>query len=152
LGFGPVYRTEDKRLRVAFYASTALINISRDPNTTESNDQESGQLIMFPGFNMAMEYKLKEWLFFRSGVRSDLAFSFGTTKTSLRNDSVVKIATASRDELEGFVWNTGLGFVFDRFTLNATLSNDLLLKGPYFLSGDNTDRGLFSTLAAIVQF
>jgi hypothetical protein len=152
VGFGPVYRTEDKRLRVAFYASAAMMNLSRDPDTTESNDQQSGQIVMFPGFNMAMEYKLKEWLFFRSGVRSDFAFASGTTKTNLPDGSVVNVDSSGRGELAGFMWNAGLGFVFDRFTLNATLSNDLLLKGPYFLSGNSTESGLFSTLAAIVQF
>jgi len=142
-GFGPAYSTKDKKLKVAFHATAGFVSNSSDPNTEVKEDGDSRALVVFPGFNVALEYAIRDWLYFRSGAIS--AFSLLSTSAE-RGDA------RSQNGLSPlFGWNAGLGVALERFKLDATLNHGFITNGPAILSGAQT-AGMLALVSATVAF
>lgn len=146
-GFGPVYKgkVNEKAYTVAFHAHFGFRTVSEEPNDQVDDDEASSSNIMFPGFNMAMEYQVLSWLAFRSGANYSYVISDSRTTTPGGDEAV-----ASTSGEAGFGWNAGLGFLMDGFRIDGTLSHGVLTGGPQFLGG-NAD-GLFGLIAATGKF
>jgi hypothetical protein len=142
-GFGPVYTTRDKKLKVAFHGTLGWIQNSDDPNTEVEKDGVSNNLIVFPGFNVALEYAIRDWLYFRSGAIS--AFSLLSKSEESGNEQ----RTNGQSPLFG--WNAGLGVKLDRFKFDATLNHGFITNGPAILSGAQTG-GMLALVSATVDF
>lgn len=142
-GFGPLYTTKDKKLTVAFHGTVGFMSNSAEPNTEVKDDGSSSTLIVFPGFNMALEYAIRDWLYFRSGVVS--AF------TLLSQSDEVGNARSANGQTPLFGWNAGLGVKLDRFKFDATLNHGFITNGPAILSGAETS-GMLALVSATVNF
>ena len=146
-GFGPVYtgKVNDKKYTVAFHAHFGFRTINEEPNDQEKDDEASSSNIMFPGFNMAMEYQVLSWLAFRSGANYSYVISNSLTTTPGGDDAVENASGEA-----GFGWNAGLGFLMDSFRIDGTLSHGILTGGPQFLGGNAN--GLFGLVSATGKF
>lgn len=149
LGAGPVYQSENKKLKVAFHAvlgyrsSTTEVDKGYDDDLDEESSFTTNSVI-FPGFNVAMEYMLRDWLALRTGALSYYNFD-GTV------DQDDNLSTTHGDQA-AFGWNAGVGFIMENMRIDATFTNDFLTAGPYFLSGVNRAAPMFSLLSATGKF
>lgn len=150
-GFGPSYTTKDKKLKVAFYATAGFASTSHDQNTAADADDDSSTWIVFPGFNMALEYAIRDWLYFRSGVVSAFSMLSESFKTMDGMDSVVETTRQTNGTNPLFGWNAGLGVKLDRFKFDATLNHGFITNGPAVLSGASTS-GMMALVSATVNF
>ena len=144
-GFGPVYtgKINEKKYTVAFHGHFGFNSTSSEPNDQQDDDQTSGSTVMFPGFNMAMEYQIFNWMAFRSGANYSYVINSGTSREA--DDAT----TSSRGDA-GFGWNAGLGFLMDNFRIDGTLSHGMLTGGPQFIGGNAN--GLFGLVSATGKF
>ena len=146
-GFGPVYsgKANDKSYTVAFHGHFGVRSVSTEPNDQKDDDETSNMNIMFPGFNIAMEYQLLEWLVFRSGANYSYVISDSTTTTPGGDEAVAKTYGAGN-----FGWNSGFGFLMGNFRIDGTLSQGFMTGGPQFIGG--SANGLFSLVSATGTF
>ncbi|MBA2661555.1 MAG: hypothetical protein H0U74_04625 [Bradymonadaceae bacterium] len=146
-GAGPVY-TIDGVTTLAGYAVLGVLTTSGVPNTEADDNaytEYSTSSIIIPGFHVAADIYLTEWLYFRSGMqymfarnsRSDLVPPDGNTQQ-----------TTSR--VSDFGWRAGLGLQLGNFALDGALQHGFLTAGPNFLGGQSP--GLFSSVAASYRF
>jgi hypothetical protein len=140
-GAGPVVKVAE-RITVAGYATLGVTRQTHDPDSKAPGDLDGRLAFLFPGFNIATEIKLTEWMQFRSGAEytytwqtQDVGKAPGGTVNSNRADS--------------FVWNTGLGFKFGDLVLDGALSHQFLTEGPDFIGGDSP---LFAMVSANAKF
>ncbi len=146
-GFGPVYsgKVDGKSYQVAFHGHFGVSSINTEPNDQADDDEISNLNVMFPGFNVAMEYQLLEWLVFRSGANYSHVINNSETTTPGGDDAVV-----SSNGDAAFGWNAGFGFLMGNFRIDGTLSEGFVTSGPQFLGG-NTG-GLFALVSATGKF
>ena len=167
-GLGPVYsgKVNDKAYTVAFHGHFGVSNVSTEPNDQEDDDESSSMSIMFPGFNIAMEYQLLEWLVFRSGANYSYVINGSSTSSSERplldsdgnprlNDEgeprtevIEEVSSAHGDA--AFGWNAGFGFLMGNFRIDGTLSEGFMTGGPQFIGGNAN--GLFGLVSATGKF
>lgn len=139
-GVGPVYRKKNK-YTVAFYGHFGVRNVSEDPNSEQDDDETSDLTVVFPGFNIAMEYRVLDWL----ELRSSAYYSYLIMGSSTAGDVV-----NSQNNMDNFGWQAGVGIVFDHLKLNGTLSHGFVTGGPQFVSGYQGN--LFSMLSVVGNF
>lgn len=135
-GAGPAI-TLGKDAKIAAYATLGFSNQSSDPNSTINNDNSSLQTILLPGANVAMEIKLKDWLYVRAGAEYNHALLMGS-QLDMAGETTTTANAA------GFDWHAGVGLAYKGFTLDGTLSSDYLLQGPDFIGGDAPLFGMVS--------
>jgi len=148
LGGGPVYHSDNKKLKVAFsallgYLSTETITEKNYSGAPEESSLASSTII-FPAFNVAMEYMVRDWLAFRTGAVT--GYNFSGTEDQDEN------LTTDHGSLSGLGWNAGVGFIMENLRIDATFTNDFLTAGPYFISGVNRSAPLFSLISATGKF
>ena len=117
-------------------AATVVVGIDVDSVSAKSGDgaavtERSERRIVLPGFDMALEAKLRDWLTLRTGLLS--RYRLLKVETS-REAETVEQAGSERD----FRIAAGLGFAFSDFQLDVTLTSDL----PFFASGDGAGGSL----------
>lgn len=147
-GAGPVYNSDNKKLKVAFHAvlgyNSTSSELEKNYDGAPDDSSNSTSSVIFPGFNVAMEYMLRDWLALRTGALSYYNFD----GTADQDDNL----TATHGDQAAFGWNAGLGFIMDNMRIDATFSNDFLTAGPYFLSGVNRSAPMFLLLSATGKF
>ncbi|MCC6865024.1 MAG: hypothetical protein IT280_02570 [Ignavibacteria bacterium] len=117
---------------------------------TSKSDSGSVELkrtdFIAPGFNMALETRIADWLTGRMGFNKsiDMMKSETNTSTFSLNQPNTAASTVS----------LGAGFHFGRFSIDATVSERWLKQGVYFISGGNnqTDRDMFGVISASYNF
>lgn len=140
-GAGPAITIKD-RAKIGAYATLGMANQSNDPNSTVDNDSSSSTTLLLPGANVAMEIKLKDWLYVRAGAEYNHALLL-TGQLDMAGETT-GTATAA-----GFDWHAGVGLAYEGFTLDGTLSSDYLTQGPDFIGGD---AALFALVSLGYQF
>ena len=135
----------DKAYTVAFHGHFGVSNVSTEPNDQEDDDESSSMSIMFPGFNIAMEYQLLEWLVFRSGANYSFVIAENETTTPGGDEAV---QSGYGDAVFG--WNAGFGFLMGNFRIDGTLSEGFMTGGPQFIGGNAN--GLFGLVSATGKF
>lgn len=140
-GAGPVVKVAE-RITVAGYATLGVTRQTHDPDSKAPGDLDGRLAFLFPGFNIATEIKLTEWMQFRSGA--EYTYTWQT-------QDVGKAPGGSVDSnrADSFVWNTGLGFKFGDLVLDGALSHKFLTEGPDFIGGDSP---LFAMVSANAKF
>jgi hypothetical protein len=141
--FGPSYKNKEKKIKVAFYGILGTTLTSTDPDDKVDNDDSSAQILILPGFNMAMEYALKEWLVFRSGA--SYLFNINSSTNAAEDE-----AGEYGADFSGFGWNAGIGLVFDQLRFDGTFSHGFMNQGPFLLSGAQSN--LFALLSATLKY
>jgi hypothetical protein len=139
-GFGPVYRKKDK-YTVAFHGHFGVRMQNEDPNSEVDDDDLSAMSVMFPGFNVAMEYRVLDWLDFRSGA--SYSYLIATS------DAQGKQTTTGNDS-GAFGWDAGFGILLEDLKINGTLSHGFVTGGPQFIGG--YAGGLFSMVSVVGNF
>lgn len=139
-GVGPVYRKKNK-YTVAFYGHFGFRTISEDPNSEADDDETSEMEILFPGFNIAMEYRVLDWL----ELRSSAYYSY----VIAGSDEANKVVNSFNNN-NALGWQAGMGIVFDHLKINGTFSHGFVTGGPNFVSGYSGN--LFSMLSVVGNF
>ena len=149
-GIGPVY-SKPKQYKVALYGHLGLRSVSTEPNT-ENDDDESSQLaVMFPGFNVAMEYRVLDWLDLRGGASySYILMGSGDRLNTPTPAYNVDKNSKSYSESDPFSWNAGFGIILERLQINGTFSHGFLTNGPQFVGGNNP--GFLSMISFVGSF
>ncbi len=129
-GAGPVFEVEDQAI-IAGYGVLGFMSTSSDPDTDEDDDAEGTSAWVLPGFNLAADIQLLDWLYFRSGAQYLWAIN-GTSQEVADQDADDK--TSQRGP-GGFGWNAGLGLEVGDFRFDGSFSNNFLTSGPNFIGG-----------------
>lgn len=144
-GAGPVYELPDDTT-VAAYGTVGFGTSSYDGVDGDESISTTG--ILLPGFKLAIEHYLWEWLAFRSGLAS--RFYFGSQNYNytgnLQNTSNQEIGATYYE----YLWSAGVGVRLGNFELNGTFQTPFVTSGPDFISGSSP--GLFSLLNASYKF
>lgn len=148
-GIGPVYRKANK-YTVGFYGYFGVRSVSEDPNSEGDDDEISETNIIFPGFNIAMEYRVLDWLELRSSAYYSYLINASQTEftPNMDNKAVEKVTSISN--ANGLGWQAGVGIVFDHLKINGTLSHGFVTQGPNFISGQSGN--LFSMVSVVGNF
>lgn len=140
-GVGPAI-TLNNRAKIGAYVTLGMASQSSDPNSTVDNDSSSATTLLLPGANVAMEVKLKDWLYLRAGAEYNHAVLM-TGQLDMAGETTGTTTGA------GFDWHAGVGLAYEGFTLDGTLSSDYLTQGPDFIGGDAP---LFALVSLGYQF
>jgi hypothetical protein len=141
VGVGPSIQLTD-RANIGAYATLGFTTANADPSDRAENDSSSGQAILLPGANVAMEIMLTSWLRARAGMEYNHAFTMGSQLSAAGE-------TTTSSNVAGFNWNAGIGIVYDSFRLDGTFNPSFLTQGPDFIGGDGP---LFAMLSASYLF
>ena len=140
-GAGPIYELPDKTTIAAYgtvgFGSSSYKDEVRSFSTTG---------LLLPGFKLALEHSLLNWLQFRTGVSSRYYFTFASR--SFDNDTTPNVSATST--FYEFLWSVGLGVNLGNFELNGTFQTPFVTSGPAFISGQQP--GLFGLLNASYKF
>lgn len=139
-GAGPVWEVggEDNDTTIAAYGVLGYRSSSSDPDTDNDNDATGNSAVILPGFNVAADIQVLDWLYFRSGAQYAWAIN-GTSQETPDGENTTSNHGA------GFGWNAGLGVEAGNFRFDGTLSNNFLLNGPNFIGGGT---GFLTTASA----
>ncbi|MCA9546658.1 MAG: hypothetical protein KC613_19770, partial [Myxococcales bacterium] len=136
-GFGPVYHAGNTT--VAGYGIVGFQLESGDPSSEGEDDAFSGFGLWLPGFRIAFEHEVLEWLYFRSGMEYtwrlySYSQEVGNSSSTAGRGSVNAFAAETGDGTFG--WNAGLGIKVGNFRFDGAFSHSYLTAGPDMIGGD----------------
>lgn len=136
-GFGPVFHWDNSR--VAGYGIVGFQFASEEPNTEADDDEHSDMRLWLPGFRLAFEHDVLDWLFVRSGMQytwhlHNYGDTPGNSSSTAGRGSQAAFGNQNGDG--SFGWNAGLGIKLGNFSFDGALSHSWLNAGPDFLGGD----------------
>jgi hypothetical protein len=142
-GAGPVWDLggADFDTTVAGYGVLGFASTSTDQNTDEDDDASGASRLILPGFNLAADIQLLEWLYFRTGAQY-LWVIDGTSQETPAFDGEVETSTRAPG---GFGWTAGFGLEKGNFRFDGTFAENFLTNGPNFIGGGNG----FLTMASV---
>lgn len=140
-GAGPVYDLPDST-QIGAYGTVGFgsTSYSDEARTFSTN------ALLLPGFKLAMEHWILDWLAFRSGLSSRYYFTFQSRE--FESDANPNVSATST--FYEFLWSAGLGIAMGNFELNGTFQTPFVTNGPAILSG--TGPGLWALLNATYKF
>ncbi len=142
-GAGPVYELPDKTTIAAY----ATLGFGTSSFAFESDEVEvSTTTLVLPGFKLALEHNIVEWLTFRSGLSSRYNFNFQTRNFDAAGTPNQQNSATAYE----FLWSAGVGLNFGNFTIDGTFQTPFLTDGPNFLGGRET--GVFGLVAVGYKF
>lgn len=131
-GFGPVYHKGNTT--VAGYGVVGLMYQATEPSTETDDDIQTRTEIWLPGFRIAFEHDVLEWLYFRSGMQYTWRLVSASDEPG---DNTQSSAGAGGNPGDGdFGWNAGLGIKVGNFRFDGALSHAFLTNGPDMLGGN----------------
>ncbi len=142
-GAGPVYTLPDNTT-IAAYGTLGFGSSSYDFNS--GDEKYSTTSLMLPGFKLALEHWLTDWMAFRTGLTSRYYFAFQDREFD--DDNTPNISESSN--FYEFMWTVGVGFKLGNFELNGTVTTPFVTDGPAVLSG--SQNSMFSLLNATYKF
>ena len=140
-GAGPVYELPDDT-SVAAYGTIGF-------GSSSYNDEVrnfSTNALLLPGFKLALEHWMLDWLAFRTGLSSRYYFTF----QSRQFDDQTTPNVAATSTFYEFLWSAGLGIDLGNFEFSGTFQTPFVTGGPDVLSG--TAPGLWALLNATYKF
>lgn len=143
VGAGPVYKLPDATT-IAAYGTLGFGYSSY--NFDSSEVEVSSTALLLPGFKLALEHWLWEWMAFRTGLTS--RYYFQGQSRSFANDAQPNVSGSG--SYYEFLWSVGIGLKLGNFELNGTLQTPFVTDGPAILGGNSP--GLFSLLNASYKF
>lgn len=142
-GAGPVYELPDDTTIAAY----GTIGFGRSSYNLNSGDEiYTTTSLMLPGFKLAVEHWLTDWLSFRTGLATRYYF---TSQDREFDDINTPNVSTSAGYYE-FMWSVGLGVRMGNFELNGTLTAPFVTDGPAVLSG--SENSMFALLNATYKF
>lgn len=124
--FGPVWGTPGE-WEVAAYLN--FVYAKQDEEGTTVDLKDTGSYTSFPGYNIAMEYYLNQWLVARGGVMSHNASD--TFKEEVTGGGEDEFVERNYD----FMWTLGLGVDKGAWGLDLALEEDDVHSGYLPLNG-----------------
>jgi hypothetical protein len=140
-GAGPVYDLPDAT-QIGAYGTIGF----GSSNYSDEAQSFNTNALLLPGFKLAMEHWILDWLAFRSGLSSRYYFTF----QSREFESDVNPNVSATSTFYEFLWSAGLGIAVGNFELNGTFQTPFVTNGPAILSG--TGPGLWALLNATYKF
>lgn len=131
-GFGPVFKIGGST--VAGYGIVGFQLQSQDPSADGEDDASSYSQITLPGFRIAFEHPIVEWLYFRAGTEYTWRIVSGGNEAS-DGESAGGRGAVNGNTAGTYGWNAGLGVKFGNFRFDGALSHAWLNNGPNFISG-----------------
>jgi hypothetical protein len=128
------------------YEDNATAN---DPETGITYDYKVTQMSL-PQFNFGLEWGFADWFTGRAGYSRSVInqkVTFTSTSGGTSTTSEIKEMLASNPDQ---TITLGVGFHFNRFSLEGTMGEKFFQRGPYILSGHGTD--MFGILSASYNF
>jgi hypothetical protein len=117
-------------------------------NTNKTTDTTNETIVtdfVAPGFNMALETRITDWITARLGFNKSInMFNFET-------DNSARELSELRTNDDASTINLGAGFHFGRFSIDATVSERWFKQGPNFVSGGSA-ADLFGIISASYNF
>lgn len=144
-GAGPVYELPDSTT-VAAYGTVGFGVSGYEGQDGDESISSTG--ILLPGFKLALEHYLWEWLAFRTGLGS--RFYFNSQNYNYTGDLESNPNQELGSTYYEYYWSTGVGVKLGNFELNGTLQTPFVTSGPDFVGGQGP--GLFSLLNASYKF
>lgn len=142
-GAGPVYELPDDTTIAAY----GTLGFGRSSYNLNSGDEIiTTTSLMLPGFKLALEHSLADWMVFRTGLGTRYYFTFQDREYDDANTPNVSDSAGFYE----FNWSVGLGFKAGNFELNGTLTTPLVTDGPAIISGRSGS--MFSLLNASYKF
>ena len=128
--------------------SSGITTYKSTPNDTTKYEVKK-TLLVLPQFNFGLEWTFTDWLTARGGYSRSITRQKDTyTATgSITNIGEYNYQFAS---IPDQTITLGLGFHFNRFSIEGTMGEKFFQKGPYVLSGGTTD--MFGLLSASYNF
>jgi len=123
-------------------------NSAKKDSTNYSNEFSD---FSFPRFNVAAEWHLTEWLTGRMGYNRGVENITSKGTTTVQNVTTTVEAKETIASSSSQVISLGLGFHFDRFSLDGTVGQRLLKQGFNVITG-STGNDLFGVLSASYVF
>lgn len=120
LKYGWIFNEDQGRLKAAVLTGADL-----QFSQAGAGDMNMG--VGIPVVEAAAEYSVTNWMFVRSGIKG----GFGLKLAGNKGYSDLDKNTA----FEQTEFNTGVGFVFDRFVVDASVGYSTLTTGPHFIGG-----------------
>ncbi|QDG50358.1 hypothetical protein FIV42_06310 [Persicimonas caeni] len=133
-GAGPVWEVggEDNGTVIAGYGVLSYASASSDADVDDDDVPASGtSQAILPGFNIASDIELTDWLYFRSGAQY-LWVVDGTSQEVPGEDNDNETSASGPG---GFGWNAGIGIEAGNFRFDGSFSNNFLTQGPNFIGG-----------------
>ncbi|MFB6352185.1 MAG: hypothetical protein ABEN55_19410, partial [Bradymonadaceae bacterium] len=124
---------------IAGYGVFGYSSLTRDPDDSSQNDEVSATSTIVPGFHLAGEYHVLQWLYLRTGAQ------YWFAHFSTRQESDQGPDDWGFDNHQ-FGWSAGLGIEVGQFRFDGSFNKGFLRAGPEFLGGDAD--GLFGSVAA----
>lgn len=124
------------------------VTVAYNTAKTDSGSVENKRVdFVAPGFNMALETRIADWITARAGFNKSVDMRKDeTTTTTFTNNLPSDVSSTV---------SLGAGFHFGRFSIDATVSERWLKRGPFFISGANSGEGgtdMFGILSASYNF
>lgn len=142
-GAGPIYQLPDDTT-IAAYGTLGFGTSSYDFNG--GDEKFSNTSLMLPGFKLALEHWLYDWMAFRTGLTTRYYFAFQDREFDNENEPNVSESGTFYE----FMWSVGLGLKLGNFELNGTLTTPMVTDGPAIISG--SQNSMFSLLNATYKF
>lgn len=122
------------------------VTVSYNTSKTDSGSvMNTSTRFIAPAFNMALETRITDWITARMG------FNKSISSDKDENTSITYSEMRSNDNTSTI--NLGAGFHFGRFSIDATVSEAWLKKGPSFVSGGSSQgTDLFGIISASYNF
>ena len=139
VGAGPKYYVED-HFNIAAYGTLGVRREFVEPSTEGEADERTDFSVVVPGFKLAAEYYMFNWLWFRTGAQYHYRLVFRTAPTGDNNIFHDQTFTQS-----GFRWASGVGIEWEQLRINGTFNTPFLLDGPNFIGGGTGMFGMIQT-------
>ncbi|MGA2668804.1 MAG: hypothetical protein ABSF32_07785 [Ignavibacteria bacterium] len=130
--------------------SSGITTYKSTPNDTSKQEVKFSRLLL-PQFNFGLEWTFTDWLTARGGYsRSIIREKVTYTGTGTGNNSdIYELNNQYASDADQTI-TLGLGFHFNRFSLEGTMGEKFFQRGPWVLRGHATD--MFGLLSASYNF
>jgi hypothetical protein len=142
-GVGPVWELggADFDTVIAGYGVLGFSSTSNDADTDTDDNATGNSAWLLPGFNLAADIQLLDWLYFRSGAQ----YLWAIQGASQENANFDGDDEQSLRGPGGFGWTAGLGIEKGNFRFDGTFAENFLVNGPNFIGGGTG----FLTMASV---
>lgn len=120
----------------------------------QSNTEHKYSSFMLPKFNVGLEWKFVDWMTGRLGYSRAFYYTSDKLTDNFGSPAVSRTleykSTSASDPVQTIC--VGLGFHFDRFSLDGTIGERLLKNGPYIITNNSDNNDLFGVFSASYNF
>ncbi len=142
--FGPVWGTERDWLLSAYiyFDYTEM----QEPNFDAANAKDTFTSIVFPGYNIAMEYYITKWLAMRGSIFSHYSMETYKTEGTTADNGEIK------EKFFDAFWTIGLGFDKESWGLDLALEESYLHTGYLPFGADLNEDNVIALITAWLRW